>query len=288
MIGAAMDNAHDGSLTGGPSGGPGSRSMTPAADDTGGTCAGMSRVTVRAFMLSKMAGHLLSILLVGVLGALLWGHVGGASMGLSLLHSYVTEYGFAAPHWPWIIIATFGFAAVLFLLVVRLMLQLEPTPCLTIGCALVAASSMALFFVSYAPMRRAEQPGKTLHVRWTPHWWSESRTARSAYDQGLADAYSDVHYHAIRLFTINALLGQVFLALGLLASPRLKGFAVFTLATAAVMSVFFILGDHGEELRGLWQRLGFLFMYVWIWAARFHVASHACCAPARSHQHCAS
>lgn len=80
-----------------------------------------------------------------------------------------------------------------------------------------------------------------------------------------------MHYHAIRLITINSLLGQVFLALGFLASPTWKGFAVFTLAAATVISVFFILGDHGEELRGLWQRLGFLFMYAWIWAVRLHL-----------------
>lgn len=210
-------------------------------------------------------------------------------MGLSVLDSYVTEYGFSAPHWPWIVIATFGFAAMLFLLVIRFLIQLRPTACLTIGCAFVSASSMALFFVSYAPMRRAEQPRQTASMKWTPHWWSEAKTARTPYDEGLADAYSDVHYHAIRLFTINALVGQVFLAAGLLASPRLKRFAAFTLAAAAVMSLLFILGDQTRELRGLWQRLGFLLMYVWIWAARLHATeSHVHPASARSRQKCAS
>jgi hypothetical protein len=203
-----------------------------------------------------------------MLGALAWGHTGGASKGLSLRHSYITEYGFAAPHWPWIVVATFGLASALFLLSVACLLQVERTACVTTGCALLAASAMALFFVSYAPIRRVEQSITATHA-WGPRWWFESRRSETEYEDGMADAYSDVHYHAIRLFVINGLLGQAILAVGLSRIPKWRRFAVFTMASVCCMAVLFVLCDQTEEWHGLWQRLGFAIMYLWLWAAKW-------------------
>jgi hypothetical protein len=222
--------------------------------------------------LLRAFGGVLSILLVGILGALVWGHMGGALKGLSLYHSYITEYGFAAPHWPWIVVATFGLASVLFLLAVAYLLQVEHRLFVTAGCVLMAASSMTLFFVSYAPVRRMEQSGTATHV-WGPRWWFESRTSQTDYEDGLADAYSDVHYHAIRLFVINGLLGQALMAIGLFGLRAWKRFAEVTMAAVVCMAALFVLCDQANEWRGLWQRLGFALMYLWLWTARWHLTN---------------
>lgn len=209
----------------------------------------------------------ISFLLVGILATLVWGHVGGDSKGLSISHSYITEYGFAAPHWPWIVVAAFGLASVLFLLSVACLLLVEHSPCVIAGCALLAASSMALFFVSYAPIRRVDQTSTTTHS-WGPRWWFESRTSQTEYEDGMADAYSDVHYHAIRLFVINGLLGQALLAIGLSSNQKWKGFAAFTMTGVVCMAFLFVLCDNTKEWHGLWQRLGFALLYLWLWTAK--------------------
>jgi hypothetical protein len=87
----------------------------------------------------------------------------------------------------------------------------------------------------------------------------------------MADAYSDVHYRAIRLAITNSLLGQVLLAGGLLTADTRKRFAVFTFGGVLATGALFLLADQAGQWPGLWQRLGFVLMYAWLWCARLEL-----------------
>lgn len=224
-------------------------------------------------VLTRALGWALALLLLITLGALLYGHAGGGPAGLSLVSSYISEYEASGPHWPWIIVAIFCFAVMLGLLSFGFLLRTNRSPLALLGCVMLGAASMGMFFVAYAPMRRVEQPPAGRFAWWTPSWWFTSQTSRTPYDHGMADAYSDVHYHAIKLVLVNGLIGMVLFALGQLSSPRWKPFARCTIASAVVMAVLFLMGDHLEGWHGLWQRLGFAVMYGWLWVACWRITA---------------
>ena len=210
--------------------------------------------------------------LIVVLATLIYGHMGVEESGLSLTESYVTEYMKMAPHWPWLIVASFSFALLLFLLAFAFILQGGRSPLIILGCLLLAATSMANFFVAYAPVRRVEQPPPT-YEWWTPTWWFTSKTSRVPHEHGMADAYSDVHYRATRLVVVTGVSAIMLLGLGWWGFPASRGFARVTVLAAMAMSVLFLMGDNWTVRRGLWQRLGFTLMYAWLWLGWFQIRS---------------
>lgn len=216
---------------------------------------------------SRMIDAGIAACLVVTLGALIYGHWDAGGSGLSLTDSYITEYMKQAPHWPWLVVASFAFALLLFLLALAFLRQSGGNTLILIGGLLLAATAMANFFVAYAPMRRVEQPPLTQEW-WTPTWWFTSQTSHTPYEHGMADAYSDVHYRAIRLVVTFGVAAMAVLAGGSLRQEERRWFGWWTLGAAGVMSVLFLLGDHWDVQRGLWQRLGFSVMYVWLWSAR--------------------
>lgn len=218
-------------------------------------------------LLPKLLSVAVAFLLVVTLAALVYGHAGAGSSGLSLADSYITEYLKMAPHWPWLVVAGFSFSLLLFLLAMAFLLSAGQSPLVLAGCLLLAATSMGNFFVSYAPVRRVEQPPAPPNEWWTPTWWFTSQTSRTSYEHGMADAYSDVHYRATRLVVVFGISGILVLAAGHLSRPGGRPFAVGTLLIVPLMSAFFLMGDHLEANRGLWQRLGFSLMYGWLWFA---------------------
>ena len=209
--------------------------------------------------------------LVVTLATAVYGHWHGASVGLSLTGSYVTEYIKRAPHWPWLVVSCFSLALLLSLLAYAFLLRTGRSSFIILGCLFLAATSMANFFAAYAPVRRVEQPPPVRHEWWTPSWWFTSRTSRTPYDHGLADAYSDVHYRATRLVVVAVVTGVLLLGAGHLGQPGGRAFGLWSLAAGLAMSVFFLMGDRLEDRRGLWQRIGFALLYAWLWHAR-----HAC------------
>ncbi|MBE7497061.1 MAG: DUF998 domain-containing protein [Verrucomicrobiaceae bacterium] len=217
--------------------------------------------------LSRLLDSGIALCLLVVLGTLFYGHVGGAESGLSLMDSYITEYMKKAPHWPWLIVASFAFALLLFLLALAFLRQSGGNVLVLAGSLLLAATAMGNFFVAYAPMRRVEQPPPAMHEWWTPTWWFTSKTSHTDYEHGMADAYSDVHYRAIRLVVSFGVAGIFSIAAAGLRDAGWRSFGRWTLAAAAMMSVLFLMGDHWDFRRGLWQRLGFAIMYVWLWGA---------------------
>lgn len=221
----------------------------------------------RSRILPKVLGAIILACLVAMLAALVYGHVGGESCGLNLVDSYITEYLKMAPHWPWLVVASFLFALVLFLLAVSFLAVTNRSPWITLGCLLLAATSMANFFAAYAPVRRVEQPPPPGQAWWAPSWWFTSSTARTPYEYGMADAYSDVHYRATRLVVATGVAGILSLALGLIREPECRSFGRFSIAAVLGMSVLFWMGDQLAAKHGLWQRLGFTIMYGWLWAA---------------------
>lgn len=219
-------------------------------------------------LLSRLIDWGIVLCLFVTLGALVYGHVGGEAGGLSLMDSYVTEYMKKSPHWPWLIVASFAFALLLFLLALAFLRRGEGNVLVLAGSLLLAATAMGNFFVAYAPMRRVEQPPPPAHEWWTPTWWFTSHTSHTPYEHGMADAYADVHYRAIRLVISMGLAGIFCIAAGMMASPQQRRFGWRTFGAALMMAVLFWIGDHATRHHGMWQRLGFAVMYAWFWFAR--------------------
>jgi hypothetical protein len=207
--------------------------------------------------------------LLVVLVSAMYGHWDGSSVGLSLAHSYVTEYMKLAPHWPWITVGSFVFAVLLQLLALGFLLKYRELLLVLFGCLLLSSASMGTFFMAYAPVREAEVLPESSRKWWAPGWWFTAVTASSAYEHGLADAYSDVHYRAIRLVLCSSLTGMLLLGTGI-ATIRRRGFATFTWVAVPVMAALFIACDNMQEWRGLVQRTGFVIMYAWLCAAWHH------------------
>ena len=197
-----------------------------------------------------------------------FGHWNGGATGLSLTESYVTEYIKQAPRWPWLVVAAFSFAVLLQLLALAFLRRRTRSWFVPSGCLMLAAASMATFFAAYSPVRRVAQPPPPAYRWWTPAWWFTSKSAHSPYEIGLADAYSDVHYRATRLVVVTVVAGVLCLGLGHLKESRFRRFALGSIMAAGVMSVFFLMGDRLESHRGLWQRIGFSTLLVWLWLAR--------------------
>ena len=229
----------------------------------GGPCNDMNYLS----LLPRLLNASIAVCLIVTLGSLIYGHVGGEACGLSLTDSYITEYMKMAPHWPWLIVASFSFALLLSLLAFAFLLRAGKSPLIMLGCLLLAASSMGTFFVAYTPMRRMEQPPPPPHEWWTPTWWFTSQTSRTPYEHGMADAYSDVHYRATRLVVATEVTAIFLLAVGIFRLPEHRTFAWFTLAAGLAMTILFQMGDHLEARRGLWQRLGFAIMFGWLTGA---------------------
>ena len=222
-----------------------------------------------SFISRLIATGIVACLLV-TLAALIYGHCDAGGSGLSLMDSYITEYMKKAPHWPWLIVASFAFALLLFLLALAFLRQSCGNVLILAGSLLLAATAMGNFFVGYAPMRRVEQPPPLAHEWWTPTWWFTSQTSHTDYENGMADAYSDVHYRAIRLVVSFGIAGMFAIAAGCLQSSGRGTFGWWTLSAATFMSCLFLMGDHWDFHRGLWQRLGFGVMYGWLWSAWLH------------------
>ena len=233
--------------------------------------AGLSspRMNGHPWLLRQIGRALVACLLI--LGGSLW--YGQTGAGLSVAGSYVSDYLIAAPRWPWLVVACFCFAVVLMLLAFGFLLRAGKSPLVLLGCSLMAASSMGVFFMAYAPVRHAEQPPPAPHAFWTPEWWFTSRTAATPYEKGMADAYSDMHYHASRLALGMGVLSIVLLAAGLAATDGGKPFAKITLGLGVVMFGLFYMANHPTGTHGLWQRAGFAVLYAWLWLARRQVIS---------------
>lgn len=206
------------------------------------------------------------ICLIITLAAAIYGHSGAKESGLILTESYITEYMKQAPRWPWLTAATFSLAISLFWLAAAFLQASNPNLLTCTGSLLLAATAMAHFFVAYAPVRRVQQPAP-IHEWWTPAWWFTSQTSRSEYEHGMADAYSDVHYHAIRLVVTFGIASVCSIAAAYWMKDRRRLFSHRSLAVAVLMSVFFLMGDQWNFHRGLWQRIGFALMYCWLWDA---------------------
>ncbi|MGV3662179.1 MAG: hypothetical protein ACO1TE_18480 [Prosthecobacter sp.] len=224
-------------------------------------------------MMTRLLDTGIGVCLIITLAAQVYGHMDASACGLSLRDSYITEYMKMAPHWPWLILAAFAFAMLLFLLAMAWLRHAEGRPLLAAGCLLLSATAMANFFVAYAPMRSVEQPPPPAHAWWTPAWWFTSHAARNDYEQGMAAAYSDVHYRAIRLVVASGMAGMFCLGTGCVGVPRWRFFVIATWAGVPLMSVLFLLTDHVPHFHGLWQRLGFALMYAWLWTAWLHCRS---------------
>ena len=88
-------------------------------------------------------------------------------------------------------------------------------------------------------MRRVEQPPPPSHEWWTPTWWFLSQTSRTPFENGMADAYTDVHYRAIRFVVSTGIAGMFCITAGLISHSLSRGFTGFTGIAAFAMSLLF-------------------------------------------------
>ncbi|RBP38160.1 hypothetical protein DES53_112158 [Roseimicrobium gellanilyticum] len=209
------------------------------------------------------------VALLVMLVSAVYGHWDGSTMKLSLAHSYVTEYMKLAPHWPCLTVASFVFAVLLQLLALGFLLKYRQKLLVLFGCLLLSSASMGTFFMAYAPVREAAEPPYSSRQWWAPSWWFTAAKAQTEYEHGMADAYSDVHYRAIRLVLCSSLTGMLLLGTAIGWSKR-SSFAKFTWFAVGAMSILFIACDNMNEWRGLTQRAGFFIMYAWLWLAWHH------------------
>ena len=89
----------------------------------------------------------------------------------------------------------------------------------------------------------------------------------------MADAYSDVHYHASRLAMATGVLAILLLAAAHLTQPRGRRFARLTLVFTFISAAFLLMANHPTGTHGAWQRLGLFVMYGWLWIARQRIAT---------------
>lgn len=220
---------------------------------------------------------LLRILLMATIVCFIYGQSDGAAAHLDLIRNFITEYQYSAPHGSWLISAMFTLAIALGLLACGFLLRRKSSFPGIAGCIFLAAAAMALFFVAYVPVRRMtlQQP---FHQWLVPHWWFSTRMSHTPYEEGLADAYSDVHSHAIRLTLINGCIGMMLLALEMAKCKSDHKFAWITGGVSGLTMLLFILGEQAQGQHGLWQRAGFLVLYVWLWFAQQSIG-----VPALSH-----
>jgi hypothetical protein len=205
-----------------------------------------------------------------LLTSAIWGHWGGGTVGLTLYDSYITEYLKHAPNWRWLTVGSFAFAVLLQLLALGYVLRRPQRLAMVFGSLLLASASMGNFFMAYAPVRAVNVPDGPAHEWWTPEWWFRAQTAHTPYERGMADAYSDVHYRAIRLVLCAGLLGMLFIGSAEPGSPWGRRFAMITWLAVLAMAVLFISCERVQSGKGLVQRGGFVIMYGWLWLAWHH------------------
>jgi hypothetical protein len=216
----------------------------------------------------RLTGAALTLLLMALPVTLVLGHRGGAARGLSLWHSYISEYESSAPHWPWIIVSIFICSAAMLVVAGGVIRRAGTRRLVVLGAMIIATSVTPSFFIAYAPVRTVEQPLPRHLSPWAPGSWFLSQTARTPFEEGQASAYSVEHFQATRLAIVLGLAGVTVLALGLWSLNGWERFARVTLACAMLMSLLFEIGDQSAHWHGLWQRLGLGVLYAWLWTVR--------------------
>lgn len=221
---------------------------------------GLLMVTVSAFVL----GHVLS-------RDAIWDYAAGRVF--NPWDNYVSDYAYRSPVW-WLFTACMGcFAVVLGWFAWRVFAGASRTPLHFLAMMCFAYGAVSLVEVAVFPVKPPEIGIEELQSRldagtwgrvkrFVTDFWSERRE-HSAWEVFTAVLGHNVHFFAIRRSMVAMLLGMG--ASLLLTDKRgvrlmILGCLVFALVPQAVA-----IATDRQWLPGLWQRLSFLAVFVWMW-----------------------
>lgn len=221
-------------------------------------------------------GLLVATLLAFVLGHVLtsgamWDYI--AARSFSPWNNYVSDYAYRSPVWWLFTGCMLSFATVLGWFAWRVFAGSSRTLLHFLAMMCFAYGAVSLVEVAVFPVKPPEigieelqsrlDAGAWARVkRFVTEFWNERRE-HSAWEVFSVVLGHNVHFFAIRRSMIAMLLGMgTSLLLTQTRRTRLMilGCLAFALVTQAVA-----LATHRQWLPGLWQRLGFLAVFVWMW-----------------------
>lgn len=224
---------------------------------------------------------LVVLLLAFVIGHLLgrgavWNHETGQLF--SPLKNWVSDYAYRSPAWPWFIACMDLFAVILAVLSFRVFTQTKNRRVVIwLMTVLLAYGSLKLVEVAVFPVKPPEVTVEEL----------QQRLDRGVFEQlgdEIKDTYRGVRgrvapeqesaWDVVRVFQSNAghmigirgALASVLLAMSLgIVLPLGRRWQLLSalLVVAALVAIYQARGEHF----GLYQRLAFLAIYLWMWLA---------------------
>jgi len=228
-----------------------------------------------------MIGLLVALPVVFVMGHVLgsgviWNHETGEHF--SPLTNWVSDYAYRSPAWPWFIACMDLFAVALAVLSYRVFTRVrDRRPLVWLMTTLLAYGSLKLVEVAVFPVKPPEVTVEEL----------QARLDRGVFEQlrdELEDAYYGVRgrvvpeeesaWDVVRVFQSNTghmigirgVLAAVLLTMAIgIALPLGRRWQVLSavLIVAALLAIYHARGEY----HGLYQRLAFLAIYLWMWLA---------------------
>lgn len=206
----------------------------------------------------------------------IWNHETGELF--SPLTNWVSDYAYRSPAWPWFIACMDIFAVILAALSYRVFTQMKNRRVVVwVMTVLLAYGSLKLVEVAVFPVKPPEVTVEEL----------QARLDRGVFEQ-LRDEVEDIYrgvrgrvapeeesaWDVVRVFQSNAghmigirgVLGAILLTMLIgLALPLGRRWQVLSalLFAGALVAIYHARGEY----HGLYQRLAFLAVYLWMWLA---------------------
>jgi hypothetical protein len=132
---------------------------------------------------------------------------------------------------------------------------------MTLGGMCFVTSAVCMIFVAYYPTARLANH----EMKWE---WTDYLNPKAKVDQadraGWDKAYSNAHFDMIRVSILGLIGGIVLCSSALISRPAWKRHAVISFVLAPIMAALFWAG-HSSAHHGLFQRLGFLVVWSWMY-----------------------
>lgn len=187
--------------------------------------------------------------------------------------NYVSDYAYRSPVW-WLFTGCMGsFAVVLGWFAWRVFAGASHTFLRFLAMMCFAYGAVSLVEVAVYPVKPPEIGVEELQSRLDAGAWARVKTfvtglwaerqERSAWEVFSAVLGHNVHFFAIRRSMIAMLLGMA--ASLLLTEKRGVRFMILGCLASALVPQAVAIATDRQWLPGLWQRLSFLAVFVWMW-----------------------
>lgn len=205
-------------------------------------------------------------LLILALGSFIYGHLG--SPHLDPLTDYISNYAASASRWPWICAAIISFGLVLFALAYQIN-RVPTNRALAVASICFSVSATSMVFVACYPTARLKDHDIDRLSSDTRSDLELKESIREAYRKGWDKAYSDAHFDMISVSTVSLALGMALCGLGLAKNGMWRRGSFLTYLTVLILIVLFATGRISTA-HGLFQRLGFLGAWIWVFCATWN------------------